>query len=106
MADYYRTLDGFNIQTSVLRTQSGIMKNASENIYDVLENTRKRMNYMLDTKLWESDAARKLVDQYNELRTEIDKQRRDLGEYCKFLDKSADDYDSTEIGVGAGIPVK
>jgi len=96
MADYYRTPDGFNINIQTVEQQSGIMKKGSANIYDVLEATQKRMRYMLDTKLWESDAARAIVEKFEALRPKIEEQRRDLAEFCKFLDKSVEHYRKTE----------
>jgi len=98
MADTYRTPDGFNINIPVVEQQSGIMKKGSATIYDVLEATQKRMRYMLDTKLWESDAARKIVEKFEALRPKIEEQRRDLAAFCKFLDDSVRTYRETELG--------
>jgi len=89
----YLTPDGFKIDTVVLRNQSGVMKQGSQNIYNVLTAAQAGMNKMLNDELWRSNAAELIVDKFNLLKPKMDEQRDTLEKFCEFLDTSADKYE-------------
>jgi len=88
--------NGILVETLVLRDTSGRMRRFSQQLHDVLSAAKQKMNDMQTNAVWLSDAGEAIIAKINLLQPTIDKQREDLGQYCDFLEKTANDYEAAE----------
>jgi len=102
-------IEGFKVDTAVVRTQAGRMRQFSVNLYDVLTAAKKKMNDMQTDAVWLSPAGALIIDKVNMLQPQIDRHRDILTQFCDFLENTAETYEVAEerrhmdaAGVGSG----
>jgi len=89
-------IDGFKVDTAVVRTQSGRMRQFSLSLYDVLTAAKQKMKDMQTNAVWLSPAGALIIEKAEALQPQIDRHREVLGQFCDFLDNTAQTYEEAE----------
>jgi len=89
-------IDGFKVDTAVVRTQAGRMRNFSMNLHDALTEAKKKMIDMQTNAVWLSPAGAIIIQKANALQPQIDQHQDVLAQFCAFLENTAEQYEATE----------
>ena len=91
--------DSIKISTQVLSDTAGKIRNINTAMDDKLDQINKNMNNLEST--WKSDAATDIRAAMNALKPRFEEYKAIVESYAKFLDQTAQSYESTETSVQA-----
>ncbi|WP_294953141.1 pore-forming ESAT-6 family protein [uncultured Eubacterium sp.] len=91
--------DSIQISTQVLMDTATKVRNINTQLDQKLADINKNMNDLEAT--WKSDAATDIRAAMNALKPRFEEYKSVVESYAKFLDHTAQSYESTETGVQA-----
>jgi len=89
-------IDGFKVDTAIVRTQAGRMRNFSMNLHDALTEAKKKMIDMQTGAIWLSPAGAIIIQKAEALQPQIEQHKDVLAQFCAFLENTAEHYETIE----------
>lgn len=86
--------DSIKISTQVLTDTAQKVRDCNTKMDNQLADINKRMNDLKST--WQSDAATDIRAAMNALKPKFDEYKKVIESYAKFLDNTAQSYETTE----------
>lgn len=90
-------IDGIQVSTQVLIDTSAKVRGINQNLDTKLADINKSMNDLQAT--WKSEAAEDIRANMNALKPRFQEYKDVVESYCKFLDTTAQSYESTESAI-------
>ena len=89
--------DGIQISTQVLIDTAAKVRTINSTLDDKLTNINNKMQSLSST--WNSDAAEEIRKAMLNMRPKFDHYKEVIDSYAKFLDTTAQSYESTETAI-------
>ncbi len=89
--------EGIKVSTQVLFDTASKVRTINKNLDDKLTEINKQMNELEGT--WKSDASDAIRGNMNALKPRFAQYKEVIESYCKFLDSTAQSYESTESAI-------
>lgn len=90
-------IDGIEVSTQVLIETAGKVRGINANLDAKLVEINKAMNALQST--WQSTAAQDIRANMNALKPRFQEYKDVVESYCKFLNDTAQSYESTETAI-------
>lgn len=89
--------DSIKISTQVLTATAAKVRSINMELISILKDINKEMNSLDAT--WKSDAASDIRSAMNAMKPRCEEYARVVESYAKFLDATAESYESTETAI-------
>lgn len=89
--------ESIKVSTQVLKDTAQDVRIKNTNLDDKLKEINKAMNQLEQS--WKSEAGSEIRNKMNALQPRFEEYKNVIESYAKFLDKTAQDYETTEATV-------
>ena len=87
-------MDNIKITMSEVQNTSSAIRTYNVQLDDILSSCLSTMNEL--SSVWQSEGAETIVDRFKKFSSRFTLESDTIEEYCKFLDLTAQSYDSIE----------
>lgn len=87
-------MDNIKVTMPEIQNISGTIRNYNTQLDDILSNCLATMNEL--SSVWQSEGAETIIERFKKFSSRFTLESDTIEEYCKFLDLTAQSYDSIE----------
>lgn len=87
-------MDNIKITMPEVSNTSAAIRNFNVQLDDILSSCLQAMNEL--SSIWQSEGAETIIDRFKKFSNRFTLESDTIEEYCKFLDLTAQSYDSVE----------